>query len=320
MCNLIIATSIEDIDLDKWNNFVYSHPYGNIYQTPYLFKVFQETKNYEPIIIIAKRNEEIIGLLLAVLIKEGKGILGKFTAQSIIIGGPLVNKNEPETFKQIIAQYESLIVDEAIYTEIREIYSLPYADLLLSHGYKDEKRLNLIVDLTKSQEQLWSEVHSKRRNEIKKAVKKGVLVKEITEQAAIEKGFMILKEVYQRAKLPFADKSLFLNCFTYLGSKRYARYFGAYSGNELIGIMFTLCYKDRFIDWYAGSSTEHYDKNPNDIIPWEAFKIAKNEGYKIFDFGGAGKPDIIYGVRDYKKKFGGEFINLKDFKKSITPY
>ena len=77
--------------------------------------------------------------------------------------------------------------------------------------------------------------------------------------------------------------------------------------------MIALIYNDCVYDLYAGSKKEHYKNYPNDLIPWEVFKWGRKNGYSIFDFGGAGKPDVPYGVRDYKKKFGGEFVNFGRF-------
>jgi len=45
------------------------------------------------------------------------------------------------------------------------------------------------------------------------------------------------------------------------------------------------------------------------VIKW-----GSKNGYKYFDFGGAGKPDENYGVRDYKMKFGGELITTYRYK------
>ena len=74
--------------------------------------------------------------------------------------------------------------------------------------------------------------------------------------------------------------------------------------------MIILCHKDRIYDWYAGSYREFYKYCPNDIITWEVLLWGKANGFKIFDFGGAGKPEIPYGVRDYKMKFGGELVQF----------
>ena len=40
-----------------------------------------------------------------------------------------------------------------------------------------------------------------------------------------------------------------------------------------------------------------------------------NNGYSVLDFGGAGKPNEKYGVRDYKMKFGGELVNFGRYTK-----
>ena len=46
--------------------------------------------------------------------------------------------------------------------------------------------------------------------------------------------------------------------------------------------------------------------------PWtnvqELIEYAKANGLPLFDFMGAGKPDANYGVRDFKKEFGGEVV------------
>ncbi|MBN1969580.1 MAG: peptidoglycan bridge formation glycyltransferase FemA/FemB family protein, partial [Candidatus Delongbacteria bacterium] len=75
-----------------------------------------------------------------------------------------------------------------------------------------------------------------------------------------------------------------------------------------------------YYDWYAGSYYEYYNKNPNDILPWEVFKYAQENGVHLFDFGGAGHPNQSYGVRDYKQKFGGNTINTGRFIRVNKPF
>ena len=48
---------------------------------------------------------------------------------------------------------------------------------------------------------------------------------------------------------------------------------------------------------------------------WNVILWSKENNYKVFDFGGAGKPKIPYGVRDYKLKFGGELVNYGRYEK-----
>jgi len=81
----------------------------------------------------------------------------------------------------------------------------------------------------------------------------------------------------------------------------------------MIGFRAVLCYKDLIYDWYAGSSDNNLDKYPNDFLPWKIMEWGHNNGYRIFDFGGAGKPGVPHGVRDYKLKFGGKLVEFGRF-------
>ena len=80
-----IIDNYKNIDKKKWKDFVADHPDGNIFQTPEMYDVYQGTINYDPIIIAAvNENDDIQGILLAVVQKEKYDALGWFTARSII--------------------------------------------------------------------------------------------------------------------------------------------------------------------------------------------------------------------------------------------
>lgn len=41
--------------------------------------------------------------------------------------------------------------------------------------------------------------------------------------------------------------------------------------------------------------------------------------FQIFDFGGAGKPNVSYGVRYYKMSFGGKLVNYGRYTLVLNP-
>jgi lipid II:glycine glycyltransferase (peptidoglycan interpeptide bridge formation enzyme) len=49
---------------------------------------------------------------------------------------------------------------------------------------------------------------------------------------------------------------------------------------------------------------------PNELLAWYILRWGAENGYQVYDFGGAGKPDEEYGVRDFKAKFGGQLVNF----------
>jgi lipid II:glycine glycyltransferase (peptidoglycan interpeptide bridge formation enzyme) len=50
------------------------------------------------------------------------------------------------------------------------------------------------------------------------------------------------------------------------------------------------------------------DEVPGELLMWHILKWGAENGYRTYDFGGAGNPDEKYGVRDFKAKFGGRLV------------
>ncbi|UCG30860.1 MAG: peptidoglycan bridge formation glycyltransferase FemA/FemB family protein [candidate division WOR-3 bacterium] len=312
---------VNKLDRQIWSDFVRDHPKGNIFQTPEMYDVYSNTKHNEPLLFaVVSDNGAVQGLLVAVLLREFDGPLGGLTTRSVVWGGPLVAHDDLNILALLLRAYEKEIRARALYTQFRNLWDIDKLQpnfLELKYSYKDH--LNIIIDLTKSEQSLWDEMHSKRRNEIRKAYKEGVKVRELDGKDDIDTSYEILKGVYAQAGLPLADKTMFQGAFRVLGPHQMIRYFGAFIDDKLIGVICILAYKDLLYDWYAGSRFEFLRKYPNDILPWEVFKWGKANGYSTFDFGGAGSPDKDYGVRRFKQKFGGAILNFGRFEKIHQP-
>lgn len=102
------------LNKEEWHEFVNTHPVGNIFQTPEMHAVYKNTKMYEPVFLSVINNDgddggEITGTLLAVIQKEHEGLLGKFSARSIIWGGPLIKDNDPDVLDYILKEYNKII-------------------------------------------------------------------------------------------------------------------------------------------------------------------------------------------------------------------
>lgn len=69
-----------------------------------------------------------------------------------------------------------------------------------------------------------------------------------------------------------------------------------------------LLYKGVMYGWYGGVDRAYASYNPGELLMWHILKWGAENGYRLYDFGGAGKPNKEYGVRDFKAKFGGELV------------
>ena len=303
----------KDVSNEMWMQFTNDFENATVFHTPFIHNAYIGIKGYKPFAIFAiDENGTIVGMLSGYIQRMVPLLPSFLSCRGVITQTPLfANQDILDT---LLGGYRRRYKLVTLYTEIR--MHLDFCDnshILAKHGFKQEDHLNIIVDLTKSEEELWKQVHSKRRNEIRKAQKNGLQVEDIKKHE-LSKAYGILIEVYARAKLPLMSKAFFQNLLD--GSTPNCRLciYGVYWEQKMIGTMFTLQFKGVIYDFYAGSKPEYYHLNPNDLIPWIVFMEGKRLGYKYFDFGGAGKPNVPYGVRDYKKKFGGAFVNYGRYK------
>ena len=311
-----------NINFTQWSLFLDSNPQFNIFQTPEMYQVYNRTKNYEPIFLsVVNDAEEILGILLAVIQKEHSGLLGDFSARSIIWGGPLIKDNNPEVLDYLLKEYNKIIKRKAIYSQFRNLWNWTDDEKLIfqKNGFQYEAHLDILIDLKKSEDELWSNLKSQARNKIRKATKEGLTFARLSTKEEVKIVYDILEKVYNNAKLPIPALSLFLNAFDVLFESSMIAFFAAKYQNVVIGARIEFIFKGKVYDWYAGSNFEYYKYNPNDYLPWKILQWAKDNGYNTFDFGGAGKPNEKYGVRDYKLKFGGELVEFGRFEKVHKP-
>ena len=309
-------------NVKQWGEFVYNHPYGNIFQTPEMAEVYKRTKNYEPITLAAvdSNTGEILAVLQAVVIKEMDGILGSFSARSIIQGGPIFieDENGIKVLKLLMEHYNKVAQKKVVYTQIRTMWDTSNISGFLNEtGYDYEERLNFLIDLNRPEEEIWRDIHKSRRKGINRSTNKGVVIEELCDKELIPIFYDIVDETYKNVKVPVADISLMESAFGLLSSKM-ATFYLARCDGKYVGARAVLKYKELIYDWYAGASSDHLSLYVNEALVWHILKEGAN-GFVTFDFGGAGKPNEEYGVREFKRRFGGETVNFGRYKKVHSP-
>lgn len=310
----------EEINKQLWEEFILQHPDGNVFHTPQMFKVYENTKKYKPVIFAIEKDGKLKGILIAVIEKVFGGFLGSYSSRSIIRDGPIVEKNDKEICDLLLGVYDKFVRKQAILSQVRNFHdALNNEFVFRENGYYFLEHLNILINLNTSKEKLWNAMKSKRRNRIRKARKQGVEISIDSTQEGLLASYKILKEVYSKAKLPLPDLDFFKNIVCHLKTNPAVKIFVAKYKGEIIAFRIVLLYKKVIYDFFAGAKTKHQDKCPNDLLPWEIFMWGMNNAYSIFDFGGAGSPDVPYGVRDYKMKFGGELVQYGRFEKIHKP-
>jgi len=299
----------EDIDELLWNQFVIDHPMGNIYQTPAMYLLYLATAGYKPGVIIIEDAQNIKGVMVYNIIHE-KGLKNIFTTRSIITGGPIVENNDPDLVQYILTEYKRKTDQlNIIYTQFRNQWNTSgWINQFKKYDYHYTDHLNIIIDLTKNEEQLIAEMQKKRYKNIKRAKNKNILIDSTTDKKDITAIIQLIKHTYKRINLPCPPETLFLNAREKLNEQ--VIFFAGRYNDEIIAARVYLLYKGTVYDWYAASNLNFSHLHANDLLPWEFMLWAKKNNFKNYDFVGAGNPNQPYGVRNYKMRFGGKLENF----------
>lgn len=314
---MVIIKDAKDIDDKLLSEFVFHHSRGNIFNTPELYNIYTKTKNYTPVFLTAvDEDNNILGCILCIIQKEDIGFFSYFTSRSIVWGAPLIKNDDVYITNLLLKELVNKTKHRSIYIQIRNLWNTnEISKSFLLNKFKYIEHCNILFDLNESYEALFSSIHKGRRKNIRRAERMGIILDEVSNNNEFDYSLSLIKKTYKRINHPFPDESFFKNAKEILSDKKMIRFFVLKLNDEIISTRFVLCYKNLVYDWYAGTDAKHLDKYPNDIFPWEIIKWSKKNGYSVFDFGGAGKSNEKYGVRDYKLKFGGEFVNWGRFEK-----
>lgn len=297
---------------NKWEEYVNEHPKGNIFQTPFMYDVYNSTPLYKSgVIAIEDESENILGLMVYVLIGES-GVKSFFSTRSIITGGPIVKNDNGEYIQILLNHYVKKInKSKTIYTEIRNLVNVKETHNAFANAkfvYQDH--LTVHVNLNQPIEVMQKALHKKKVDGIRRATNKNVKIKDITINNGFDLAFELIQNTYKRINLPAPDYKLFSSAAEIM--PKHVKFLGAYVGEKLIGCRVYLIYKDVIFDWYAANDRDsaYNSFHANDLLDWSAMLWAKDNNFKLYDFAGAGKPGKDYKVRDYKLRFGGILLNF----------
>jgi len=300
-----------EIDRFQWGEFVKNHSEGNIFQTPEMFAVYQNTPNYSPYVIaVFNGQDQIKGLLVSVIQKEGVGLIGPLTSRSIVFGGPLVNNDDKYILDLILSEYKKMIKRKVIYTQVRNLFSQNFqTEIFRKNGFKYEAHLNIIQDLRIGEEKLWNNLSPSRRKGIRKAQKQLFDFEEHDVDNYINEFLNLLTCSYRKIKLPLPPKEHFLSISRELPKRNHRMFILKYN-DEVIVSLVALVYKKTIYGYYVGTTTDQKITRlrPMDLFFWELFKWAIKNKFHYFDWMGAGKPNVEYGVREFKLQFGGQLV------------
>jgi len=304
----------EDL-IQKWNDYVDCHSNGNFFQTFSYFQFLLNQRFIKPFaLMVIDSSNKICGLLVGSIQVFGPKFFSNFSKRIIIYGGPLLNLNdEIKILKIILSELNSI---KSIYVEFRNLYQLQkFKQIFNDYGFHFQDHLNYLVEIN---DYSLSNIKSDKSRQIKKALKNGAFVEEAKGIEQVNELYNILYQLYKtKVKKPLPPLDHFQKLFINLNNQNKSKIFVVTFDKKVIGGIFCFIFKNSVIYEYyvCGMDFQYKDLYPSVLATYAPIKYAVENGFKYFDFLGAGKPTQDYGVRKFKSRFGGIEVNYGRYMK-----
>lgn len=312
LADLTVQTALQ---VDQWRNYVLGHPQGNIFHTPEMFEVFSRTKHHEPQLwTVVDDSGTIQALFTPVIVTLAGGVVRRLTTRSVSYGGLLFEPTTSGTaaLAILLQEYRRQVGRRALFSEVRHLSDMrPAQPVLTSHGFAYEDHLNYLLDLDLPIEQVFDNIGHRTRKAIRAGIRKGeVQVEEVQQRSALDDLYAILCKTYSRNRVPLADRSLFEAAFEVLVPTGSVKFWLARLDGRVVAGSAELVFKETMYGWYGGVDRAYSSHQPGALLMWHVLNWGATHGMAVYDFGGAGRPDEEYGVREFKAKFGGELVSF----------
>lgn len=200
-------------------------------------------------------------------------------------------------------------------------FQLPVTSYSLRSGKPVFAQSTLLLDLTKTDDELLSGMHEKTRYNIGLAKRKGVTVRvfENLEQEgtkeALENFVKLQEQTAERQKFFIHSEHYYKNCFEILSREKMAYLIEAKVGDETAASWMLFRYGDVLYYPYGESNYEFRAFMPSNLVMWEAIQLGKRLGCKVFDLWGASQnpddeKDPWHGFTRFKMSFGTTHVTL----------
>ncbi|WKZ31199.1 MAG: peptidoglycan bridge formation glycyltransferase FemA/FemB family protein [Candidatus Dojkabacteria bacterium] len=302
-------------DKEKWDEvasrfdnatFVLSWNYGEFEKS--LGAVFDNYAVYDS-------NDSIVGLLP---IKHVKALRGRYLH---LRHAPLIDWENRELVAAVLKFLKKMAVKGAWqFVRISPLLSntplhndlLKECKLIPATAHAVDAENTLVLDLSKSEDQLLAEMRKNTRYYIRKAEKMGIKVVSTTGMENFEQFWEIYQDAVSRNKWTAYSRNYIQKEFELFAKDNMARMFFTLYENKPIAAAIFIYFNGHSVYHHSGSLTQFREVPSTYLLQWEAIKYAKSAGMRIHNLWGVSpenqKEHPWYGLSLFKRGFGGSEV------------
>ena len=245
--------------------------------------------------------------------------------------GPMPTEAQVETLKKIARENNCIFIKCEPKVEVAQLHSDSVAKLR-EWGFVEGRSLftkyNFVLDVTASEDELLASFKQKTRYNIKVAEKRGVVVEIDDSETAFERYLSLTEETTKRQGFYAHGREYHKKMWSVLHKADIAHLLVAKFEGQMITTWVLFKFGDTLYYPYGASTREHREVMANNLVMWEAIKLAKKWGCKYLDMWGALGPDADpkdpwYGFHTFKSGYGArhvEYIGTWDYVAKLGLY
>jgi lipid II:glycine glycyltransferase (peptidoglycan interpeptide bridge formation enzyme) len=207
--------------------------------------------------------------------------------------------------------------NRAVFLKIEPItnYSLQLPEHVFVKGKPILPQHTFYVDLSKTEAELQAGLHEKTRYNIGLATRKGVVVREESNEAGMETFIKILTETEKRQKFFSHNENYYRLMWKTMEKAKIIHVLNAYIGDKPTASIVLFKFNDFLYYPYGGSIYEFRNLMSPQLLHWEAIKLGKKLKCKTYDLWGSFKntpteDDPWWGFYRLKAGLGGAPIDF----------
>lgn len=295
----------------RWDPFVISHRYGNIYHHSSWLRVMRRTYGQlQPLALVLEDGERIRSALPFCIVNSrltGNRIVSlPFTSYcdplvscetdfSCLLDGILerVSPSGPSRYYELrVLHAGDLVKDDRL--KVHRYYKIHLLDL---HNGFEKAKASFHKDCV--------------RKSVRKAIKSGITVRAATSEEDLKAYYIFHGRTRRKLGLPIQPYDFFRNMWQIMGPPNYFTLFVAELEGRVIGGLIVFKFRDTVSMEHIGTDTAHLLLRPNHLLYWKAIEMACAEGYVCADFGKTA-PDN-QGLLDFKRRWGADVYAVPYF-------
>lgn len=260
--------------------------------------------------VLVKRDQTVIGAAQLLI----RSLPKPFNALVYVPRGPVADEKSREAVLDELADYAKRTYKGVAISVEPDWVTMPDA-----RGWKQTSNTilipeTLILNLTKTEDELLSEMTKKTRQYIRKSGSEGLEIRKVKGREELAPCLDIYRQTAERAGFGIHDDQYYYDIYDQLGE--HSPVFAAFLNGKPVAFLWLAISKETAFELYGGMDDDGQRLRANYALKWHAITTMKKWGISRYDFNGL----LNDGVSTFKRGFAShEDLLAGTYDKPLSP-